>query len=351
VGWLYAVVRGGRPAVESVPFDVVVNFSAGSGALTATHLNNGTHGADWGTWRAYHNGTPDAANDHTTIEDHAVTLPFKVSVGGSEYDGSEGQGLTFDHTELPTEYDAYQISPASKTGVLALFLASFDVELGGTPVSYNNDTLIIAGSNYTVPQFQLVFNGAKRWTCHSEGELGAEIPYSSGWVIVCVHHDAAGGRGQLYVQDATTLAVLGASATIHDPAAGSLVYIRLTDYLRGANQGAGSIKIKLLAMRSSDLTFPPYAITVPAPTAVSAEQTATNTITLTWTSLCQVFTIERNKNSAGWVTLDATFDNNGVDEYVDTDLANGNTAQYRVSAVIGGQSSAVVSSNTVTVSN
>jgi hypothetical protein len=353
VGSARVIFAGGQPVASSpvvVPMDVVVNFSAGSGALTATHFNNGAHGADWGTWQEYHNGGP-GANDHTVIEDHAVTLPFQVSCDGQVYDGSEGQGMTFDHSGLPSTYDAYQLNTTGKTGVIAIFLAKFDVALGVSPTSYNNDTLVFAGSNYTVPQFQLTFQNLKRWVSHSEGVTGATVSYGSGWVVIGVHHNASGAVGELYVQDATTRNLIGASRSEHDPVAGSLTYIRLTDYLRLADHGAGSIKIKLLAFRDSDLTFPPYTIPIPTPLSVVAARTGVDEVTVTWTSPCQVFQIERDLYSGGWATLDADHDNKPASRsYVDTALSDGDTVRYRIAAKIGSQTSVGGQSATITVS-
>jgi hypothetical protein len=344
------VFAGGQRVAASavvVPMDVVVNFSAGSGALTATHFNNGAHGANWGTWVERHYGQEaPSLNDHTVIEDHDVALPFKLDCAGSLYDGSEGQGLTFDHSALPDEYDMFHLTlPGGKTGMLALILAKFEMSLGGTPTGYNNDTIIMGGANYTVPQFQFTFQGAMRWTCHSEDNLGATIPYSGGWVVIGVHHDAAGAHGEMYVQDATTGNVIGASRTDHDPVAGTLGYLRVQDYLRLANHGVGSIKIKLVAFRDTDLTFPPYTLPVPTPLALAHTRTGANQQTLTWTSPCQVFAIARNKNSGGWTTLDADYDNKpAARAYVDSDVTDGDTVQYRVTAKVGAQSSAIATS-------
>src|SRR5687768_16378123 len=90
---------GGGPA--AVEFDVVVNFSSGSGALDAIKMNAGTHGANWGTWHDYHDGIEDDPNLYSNIEDHEVTFPVDLDVGGTLYGGptgTQGQGMTFDFT-------------------------------------------------------------------------------------------------------------------------------------------------------------------------------------------------------------------------------------------------------------
>jgi hypothetical protein len=352
VGAALVIFAGGQPVAASpvvVPMDVVVNFSAGSGALTATHFNDGVHGANWGTWRAYHEGIADEANTHTVIEDHDVTLPFQLLVDSVLYDGSEGQGMTFDHSGLPTDDDGYQINLTGKTGMVGLMLAKFDTETGSN--SYHNDTFIMAGANYTVPQFQHTFQGVKRWVCHSEDVTGAIIPYSGGWVVIGVHHDAAGQVGEVFVQDAATRNLIGSSRSEHTTPAGALVYIRIHDYLRTASAGAGSVKIKLLAFRDSDLTFPPYTIPIPTPLSVVAARTALNTVTVTWTSPCQVFQIERDLNSGGWATLVAAHDNKPASRsYVDTALSDGDTVRYRIAAKIGSQTSVGGQSALITVS-
>ncbi len=336
--------------VGSVPMDVVVNFSSGSGALTAAALNAGTHGDNWGTWKEYHNGAEDAANTHTSIVNHAVAFPGALLCGGQRYDGSEGQGLTFDFASVPTEYDAYHMAiTAPVTNCVAIYLVKFDTIVSTN--SYNNDTVLLAGGTYTIAQYQLSFNSSRTIKAHSEGVLGAGIVVPYSWLIVCIHHDADGMQGQFFLQDASTLTVLGASRAAHLTPAGTLNYIRLQDYLRYAEAGTGSISVKLLAFRNRDLTWPPYAITVPSPTNISAAQTAANTITLTWTTTCQVFRVERNTNAGGWMIVQSAYDNSGAapSTYIDATVSAGQSVQYRVSAKIGNQFSSTVTSNTVSV--
>src|SRR5262245_361738 len=110
-------------SLGTVNMDVVVNFSDGSGALTATKLNNGTHGANWGTWHEYHQGAADAANTHSLIENHNVLFPGVIACGGQQYTGAEGQGLTFDFSSPQSEYDIFQLTlSASVTSAIALYL-------------------------------------------------------------------------------------------------------------------------------------------------------------------------------------------------------------------------------------
>jgi hypothetical protein len=327
-----------------VEFDIVVNFSDGTGALTATKMNNGTHGAAWGSW------TVEDTIDHTAIEDHAVTLPFKLLVDGSLYDGSEGQGITFDLTGAPTTPDVVSYGlTESVTDCVAVLLVRYNTTAGAD--DYYNDTIAIngGGSNFTVPQYRHLAGGTQHFTAHSSGDLGRNITYSpESWVIVWVRHDATNLIGEMFVQDLDTLVVLGASKVEHSPAPDPVSSIRLQDYLRNVNQGEGNIQVKLVAFRE-DMTFPPRSITVPASTDVEAEQTDDAEVTLTWSNGCQIFTIERNKNSAGWTTLESAYNTNGVLEYVDTDVVNTDQVQYRVTALIGSQSSSAVTSNTVTV--
>jgi hypothetical protein len=332
--------------VVAVAFDVIVNFSDGTGALTATKLNAGTHGEDWGLWESN-------TINYSTIEDHAVTLAFPLVCGGDIYDGSEGKGLKFDFSGSPASSDEFTYAiDTAHTSVVFLMLAKYATVASGTPTSYNNDTISIAGSNYTIPQRAHVFNGSKIFNCHSEGDNGIAITDPEDWVIVCGRHDVAGDKGEFFIQRNDTLEVMGASQSEHSPPAGDLIYIKLQSYLRGAaDQGTGDIKVKLLAFRDSDLTWPPYTITVPDPTSVTATQTDEDEVTLTWANTCQIFKLERNKNSAGWTTLQALYNNNGVDTYADTDLADADVAQYRVTTIIGAQQSSAVSSNTVTVDN
>jgi hypothetical protein len=345
--------RGGRfgrsflgPASQPVPFDVMVNFSAGSGALTATHLNNGTHGANWGTW------TSNTIN-YSTIVDHAVVLPFKLLVDGDLYDGSEGQGMRFDFTGEPTTSDEFQytISPlGSRSGVICLcLLRAVDMVWGGA--NYHNDTLNFAGSNYSVPQLRLT-NLGLQIVAHSEGNLGRNVDIAAGtWYLVWTYHNAAGEFTEVIIQDASTLAVVGSTYAEALTPAGDLVYIKFQAYLRGVDQGEGHLDVKLFAFGDSVTPWPPVTLTVPAATSVEAEQTDENELTLTWVNSCQIFKIERNVDGGGWTTLETAFDNNGVHEYVDTDVADGESIEYRVTAIIGSQVSSAAASAAVEVDN
>lgn len=340
-----------NPGVGVVEMDVIANFSNGSGALTATKLNAGMHGANLGTWKDFHSNIHDEPNLHTTIDDHDVTFPGVIVAGGVNYDGSEGQGMTFDHSGAPTTHDGFYFTPAgSPSGVVAFWLIRFATVSDGVE-DYSNDTFVFSGGNYSIAQYRHLFNGVKHVRCHSEGQGGVQVTYPGGWVIVCLRHNVSAAKGEAFVQRADTLEVLGASQTVHSPASGTLDYILLTDYLRSGATSTGNIQIKLFALRTSDLTWPPYAISVPLPTSAACSQTATNTLTVTWASTCQVFKIERNVNAGGWTTLSATYDSGGSYAYVDNTLGNGQSVQYRVSTVIGSQASEAVSSNTVVVAN
>jgi hypothetical protein len=348
VGWLYAVVRGGRPAVESVqvPMDVVVNFSDGSGTLTATKMNNGTHGANWGPWQEWHDGVFGDPNQYSSIENHDAQLPFQILCDGQLYDGSEGQGMTFDFSGAPVVEDVWHWNiTASLTSVVALLLIRYDSVLG--PGTYYNDTFMIAGANYTIPQMQ---HSETFWhiKAHSEGSLGGGIPYESGWVIVGVRHDVTNDIGECFVQDLATGEVLGGSRSVHGYSASTLSYIRLNSYLRDANSGTGSHKVKLMAFKSGAAPFPPYTLTVPTPASVSASQTGAGEVTVTWASACNAFLVERNVDAAGWTTLDNDFIT--VDwEYVDATVAAGQSVVYRVTAQIGSQASAAATTAPVVV--
>lgn len=338
--------RAARPQPSSIPqfsMDVIVNFSNGSGAMTAAKMNAGTHGAAWGTW------TEDTTITHAVIANHDVRFPGLIEVGGSTYDGSEGQGLTFDHSGAPTVYDTFHYTlSATVSNCVAVYLAKIRAIDGAA--SFYCDLLVIAGSNYTVTQFQLSTNAGHHLVAHSEGSLGIPVICTTGWVILGVRHDVTNQIGEVYMQDATTLEVLGATRSFHSPSAGTVAYFLIQDYLRGVNQGTGDIQVKLAAFRNSNLTFPPYTLTVPAPSAVSVSQTAINEITLTWAATCQIFVLERSINSGAWTTLESAY-STGVYTYTDATVSSGQSVRYRLTAQIGSQSSAVSESGSVTVNN
>ena len=338
-------------ALGVIQMDVVVNFSDGSGLISETKMNNGTHwgGTPWGSWSLVSGDTIT----YTSIQNHSVRFPGTIRCGGIDYDGSEGQGLTFDFSSEPTTNERFDINLTEDiTNCVAVMLIRYATVVH-MDFGYNNDTLMIAGSTYSIAQLQQAFFGPFRFLkAHSEGDLGAGVDLSTDrWAIVSLRHNVDAQRAEFYVQDAATLEVLGASMAEHSIPAGDVVYIRLGSYSRGANSGTGSIAIKLLAMRQ-DATWPAYAIMVPRPTSIAASQTGANEITATWSNPCQVFKVERNVNSGGWTTLDAFYSSQSVPDssYEDGTVSTGQSVQYRVTTLIGNQVSSAVTTNTVVVS-
>jgi len=240
-----------------------------------------------------------------------------------------------------------------------MYVAQFNTVLdGGSPVSYNNDTFVIAAAEFTVPQYQHTFNNLKHIVAHSDGDLGAEIDYTSGWVLVSCYHDEANQHGRVMVQELEQSGpnwvlgdILGSSTSVHTDPGNDIVYVRLQSYLRPAS-GTGNIKIKIVGMRNSVLTWPPYNPgTIPAPASVTATQQAPDSVTLTWTNVCDTFKIERKTGSGSYSTLQASYENNGTDSYTDTTVTETNTYTYRVTTILGIYESSSVESNPVTIDN
>jgi hypothetical protein len=350
--------QGGGSGVQSVAMDAIVTFDNGTGALTATKFNAGVHGAAaFKNWTEFHNGAA-LSNTDTVIENHAVELPFEISVAGVQYDGSESSGLKFDFAAAPTSYDAYQLGVSGVDNIVTMYVIQSNVVLSSD--NYFNDIIAHLAANYTIGQMQARFGGDTRVICaHSEGSLGVEIPFTTGdWLLVTVFHNSTGGAGNVLVHKlsgagaAKTLGdVLGHSVSNHDAgAAGDLVQITLQTYLRLAlAPSTGNIKIKLIAFNQSNPVFPPYTIpVVPLPSTVSA--TPTDPAVLTWNGhSCQIFDIQRNKNSAGFANLSLLYNTTGTDSYSDSDVIVGDVVQYRIRTVIGSQKSAWVTSSPVTV--
>jgi hypothetical protein len=345
----------GGGGVATITMDMVINYDNGTGGLTATKLNNGTHGAiGGGTWT-----TPEGAPATTNIEDHDVEMPFSFRTGGVNYNGSSGQGMTFDFATEPVAADVFHYGLATpETSIQIMYLARFETVLDGVdPVSYNNDTFVIAGANFTVPQYQHTFADVKLFTCHSDGDLGASIPWENQWLLISVFHDVAAQHGRLLVQEVVQSGddwilgdILGSSTSNHTDPAGDTIYIRLQSYLRPAS-GTGTIKMKIAGLRSSVLDWPPYSPgTIPTPTSVAATQTGFPEVTLSWTNVMDIFRIERKVGAGSYSTLVAEYENNGTDSYIDSAVSNGNIYTYRVTALIGGLESGSAESNSVTVS-
>lgn len=334
--------------------DVVVNFDGISGTITAAKMNTGTHGAAWGTWT-----TPEGAPNHTTVVDHDVALPFAFRVAGTNYDGTTALGVTFDFSTQPVGADVlhYGLS-ATVSSCQLMYLARYQTVLdGGSPVSYNCDLWVIAGTKFSVPQRQHTFANVKIFCAHTDGDLGASITDDEGWVLVSLFHNAAGGVACLLVQQVIQSGpnwilgdILGTS-TGALVGAGDVVYFRFQDYLRPAS-GTGTIKVKIAGLRNSVLTWPPYNPgTIPAPGSVTVTQSAPDEATLTWTNVCDTFRIERKTGSGSYSTLVSEYENNGDDTYVDSTVTDGNTYTYRVTTIVGAYESSSGESNAVTIDN
>jgi len=342
--------------VVTIDMDMVVLFNNGSGGLTATKLNNGTQGAiGGGTWT-----TPEGVPATTNIEDHDVEMPFSFRQGGNNYNGSTAVGMTFDFATEPVAADVFHYGlVGSVQDLQIMYVAQFNTVLdGGSPVSYNNDTFVIAAAEFTVPQYQHTFNNLKHIVAHSDGDLGAEIDYTSGWVLVSCYHDEANQHGRVLVQELEQSGpnwvlgdILGSSTSVHTDPGDDIIYVRLQSYLRPAS-GTGNIKIKIVGMRNSVLTWPPYNPgTIPAPASVSVTQLAPNSATLTWTNVCDTFRIERKTGSGAYSTLQASYENNGTDSYTDSTVTEPNTYTYRVTTLLGIYESSSVESNPITIDN
>lgn len=349
-----------------VVMDFIANFSSGTGLITAEMFNAGVHGASWGqNWTDFHNGASEPNTD-TYIEEHNVQLPFDVEVDGVIYDGTEGQGLLFDFSAAPTSYDAYQLGLSGFQDVVTMYIVQSNVVLSTD--NYFNDILAHLAGNYTIGQMQARFGDDSRViSSHSEGSLGREVPFTTGdWLLVSVFHNGSAGTAgfgnvlvhklEVEVDGTTSLGdVLGHSVSNYSNALpGNLVNITLQTYLRLADApSTGNIKVKLIACDRTTLRYPPYTIpVVPAPSSILAFQLGLPSVTVTWTSNnCQIFDIQRNKNSGGFVALHTAYDTEGTDSIVDADVTNGDVVQYRFRTVIGDQTSDWAESNSHTVSD
>jgi hypothetical protein len=349
----------------TIAMDAIINFDNGTGALTAAKFNAGTHGAAWAqAWIENHNGTP-SSNTNTDIQDHDVTIPIDINVGGTLYNGTSGQGLIFDFSSAPTSYDAYQLSVAAShfTNMVEMHLIQSNVVLSTD--NYFNDIFAFLAGNFTIPQMQARFGDDSRVICaHSEGSLGCEVPFTTGdWLLVTTFHNSTGGNGQVLVHKIDVTGGIGSFGTVLGHSVsnknagpdGELTFLTLQTYLRLAlAPSTGNVKIKLIAFNQTDPSFPAYSIpSVPTPESPVAAQTGINEVTFSWNGQnCQIVNIQRNKNSGGFVDLSLLYNTTGTFSYVDTDVADTDTVQYRAQIAIGSQTSSYSdSSNTVTVNN
>lgn len=103
--------------------------------------------------------------------------------------------------------------------------------------------------------------------------------------------------------------------------------------------------------------FPPWPFTCPPVTALSAEQTDVDEVTVEWTSRARNFLIERSDDGgASWITLETNFtvafhDVETPWEYEDITAEDQETYRYRVAAKIKSHVSTRVVSGSVTVDN
>lgn len=337
---------GGGSGEVVVEMAVLQNFDQTEGDLTATKFNDGLHGEDWGTWSEAHEGNVGVSNTHSVITALTIGLPFTLRVGGVDYDGMEGNGMLFDFTTDPTEYDAYQLAPGITVNdmvLMSLEISAPDL-VPGEETTYSNDLYVLNGGNFSVSQNIINFAGQRLALAHSEGSFGLLIGTAVVWYLKAIFRDVTNGQTKVFIQRVVSNGsggwmlgdAIGMSRSVTG-SAGSLANIRFQDYLRPP-RGTGSMQVKLFAM-TQDTTFPPWNPgTLSGPDTVGANRTEEEQITIGISGPWALVRIERSVNGGGFSTLVASRDialDSPVFSYVDDAVSVPNTYQYRCIGLVG----------------
>jgi len=337
-------VRGGGGG-QTVEMDMIVNFSSGSGALTAAKITSGTHGpmAALGEW------SEQSTITHSNIVNPSVILPFDIDVNGTLYDGSEGQGMEFNFALEPGDADVFQFSfldlPRTVSSSIVLLLVKTETTLiPGQEATYSNDLIVQEGGNYSLIQLILNFADQRLAITHSEGSFGMILGSNANWNLIALQRNTATGQTQMFMQECTLAGsqlslgeVVGLSHSV-TTAASLITYLRLQSYLRPAH-GGGKTTVKLLAMREGSTGFPPWNPgTMDGPQSVSADRTEVEQITLGISGPYALVRIERQTNGGAYSVLDASRDialETPVFQYVDDTVTVPNTYRYKVVGLVG----------------
>lgn len=342
---ILSAVSGVFSGVTPTPADLLVNYTSGSGAVTTTNIAAATLGAVAGSWTYLRGASSLAA---TTIMSESVTRFRPILVGGigcSTFtrviqfdlsgDDADWEGLS---RALPAGHGKSTLSVLAKveaTGAHALDFADLNGDAGGS---------------FAVTQA----NTGPGLNSHSTDGGTTRGRYATNpgtWLLINTRFNADDNLAETVILNNTTGEILLASECANTGT--EVSDFHLQDYL---TFNGGTLKLAAVAVDLSGAALLEGQPT-PTPGSVTCGQTANDELTLTWASPCQIFKVERNAG-AGWSTLNAAYDvvtNHTTGaftlQYIDSTVTNAVTYQYRLTAIIAGQSSATASSNSVTVEN
>jgi hypothetical protein len=239
----------------AIPFDVILAFDSGSGALDATEFNAGVHGANWGSWTVQYTINHTIRADHTT-----TTLPFEIEVASTIYDGTQTGGATFDHSSDPDDPDGFRLAFNNSPTTLQSVLVVDASITNGTPENdYNCDLWSLEWAQFAVCQIVQSWNGITQVRAHTSGSNGSLITLPAGFVILVMTVNIPAGTVVIDVRNLSGTLV-GTSTGTFTASGASITYGYWQDYLRysGVNK-TGNIKTKFIALRTDISAFPPVA--------------------------------------------------------------------------------------------
>jgi hypothetical protein len=288
----------------------------------------------------------------TTVEED-LTSPSYGSpfvIGGDSYDAAGDLVIVIDHTGRSGNDGKYEGFGASREVADDFALHFFlKTTLRGAPGDDARVDIcrILSGSAFVVSHLransEAVFCFLHTDDAEGGGFTTTAADLTADWAEVDLHVDAANGRASIMVRADGEIIFAADRAT----AATGASSFDFTDYL---NLTSGETRLKgIIQAEGADATFPMGPWTMSDPQNVVAAQTPEGA-RLTFDGIKTAFyaTIQRNKNSGGWVTLEANYESGS---YSDSDVVATDVVQYRVQFHINATAGNQVASNTLTISS
>lgn len=356
------------------PVDLFLDFENGTAGdiLTTANLTAATRGNTSGTWD--YEGLSDPLT-HTKLHASNLDRRTPLAVLGVDYDGSGTRCVRFDmeaagnYSGGAHPYDRFKWIPPGglsiyDVSVTARYLFAADLSraaTGGTVGSVQIDLINIQHGEFTVVQYR--FDGTTHSVLAHTSSTGGGGSIVAGSVAipaatpVCVtlRRSSTLNRVEVVVTHGTTGALIGTAGYDSVDADGAVTQIVFGNYLIF---GGGTIDIDNVAFDWTNAALPLEPITVPDVTGIALDQTASNTVRMSWTGDGLYYVIERKTGAGSWSVLDAYYFDSSpvaadgrVQEYVDSTGSNGDVYTYRVKAVVGDYESGYVESDPITITN
>jgi hypothetical protein len=315
-----------------IPADFIILASGGTAgnAITSSYMNSATHG-DAGTWATYVNGSTSSLG-HSVISASGFAFPDPVLVDGTVYQGTTNRSVQIGpRPDSGTNDDEIRLTFGTAFQSISIAVRA-KFEGTGEGVPQNNDFVHLAGFFVMQAQWQSDDNAKIKILAHSTIDGGA-TSNSPAMIEINVgqEYDFFGFADQ--TNDLWRVAIcdngvlLGAIEAIRGPGDANIETLKLSSY--DSSPTGSQVNYGWVIGDYTNKRFPFFDFTITTPN-LDAEQTGADEVTVTRNNVegCS-YILQRNKNAAGWVTLDSDWDST---EYLDTDVVDTDVVEYRTVA-------------------